>query len=131
MLRNKVLLALTLAAATIGAASMQADDRLLEQTPYGWYYSRSLQVDGRITNIERSGSDYVLYLTDSPNNREGYVRFYTINSADVRIGTNKNAHASDLRIGDTVRIIGRAGANGTMFARRVDVTSTPTTRRRH
>ncbi|HEX7833485.1 MAG TPA: hypothetical protein VF787_27790 [Thermoanaerobaculia bacterium] len=118
-MKTKLLAAFTLALATLGGVSVQADDRLLEKTPYGWYYSRTIRVDGRITSIARSGDDYVLRLDNG-----GYERLVAHSAVDVRIGDNKNAHVYDLRQGDVVRVIGRPGANGTMFPRRIDVVST-------
>jgi hypothetical protein len=118
MFKNKALIALTLGLVTLIGASVRADDRLLEKTPYGWYYSRTIRVDGRIVSIERSGQDYVLRLDNSQ-----YTRLFVHAGADVRIGDNRDAHAYDLRRGDVVRVIGRPGTNGTMFARRIDVAS--------
>jgi hypothetical protein len=118
MLKNKTLLALTLALATLGAMSVHADDRLLEKTPYGWYYSRTVVTEGRITAIERSGDDWVLRLDGGQ-----WSRYLAHDGVDVRIGKNKDASVWDLRTGDVVRIIGRPGTNGTMFPRRIDVTS--------
>ncbi|MGN6183763.1 MAG: hypothetical protein ACTHQM_08930 [Thermoanaerobaculia bacterium] len=116
MLKHKTLLALTLAVATLGAMSVHADDRLLEKTEYGWYYSRTIRVDGQITAIQRSGDDWVLSLNNG-------ARLVAHDGVDVRLGTNKDAHVWDLRQGDVVRVMGRPGANGTTFARRIDVTN--------
>ncbi|HEX2833968.1 MAG TPA: hypothetical protein VHW00_13235 [Thermoanaerobaculia bacterium] len=125
MLKNKTFLAFTLALGTLGAMSVHADDRLLEKTPYGWYYSRTIRVDGRITAIERSGEDYVLRLDNGE-----WARLVAHDGVDVRIGNDKDAKVWDLRQGDVVRVIGRPGANGTMFPRRIDVTSERPRRRR-
>ncbi len=124
-MKQKILIALTVGLATLVAASVHADDRLLEKTPYGWYYSRNIRVEGTITSIERSGETWVLRLDNGQ-----YARLVAHAGADVRIGDNRDAHVFDLRKGDVVRVIGRPGANGTMFARRIDVSSRETERER-
>jgi hypothetical protein len=130
MLKNKTFAVLTLALAVLGTASVHADDRLLETTPYGWYYQRQVRTDGTITSIERRGQDTVILLDNGQ-----YTRLVAAADADVRLGTRRDAHLSDLRRGDAVRVIGRPGANGSMIARRIDVLNAdrdrnPRTRRR-